>query len=123
MPGRSLLLGAVNLLFLGALVTVLTAASERAGAARALLQILALPPAVALTAGLLLGVSAVAALAGARLAAARGPIAQLVIGSASLVLGSLTPLVGWFLFFPYIALLGLGGVVIGLFGRAPATSE
>jgi hypothetical protein len=59
------------------------------------------------------------ALIGDRLVPLRGPISQVLIGAAAIVLAGLTPLLGWFLFFPYIALVGLGGVVIGLFSRTP----
>jgi hypothetical protein len=119
-PGRSFLLGVVNLLFLSVLTLVLSAAGERGGAGRGLLQILAIPPAVVLGSGLLLGLAALSALIGERIATHRGPVAQAVLGSASMLLACLTPFVGWLLFFPYVALLGLGGLVIGLFSKPPA---
>ena len=119
MPGRSLLLGVVNLLFFTALVVVLTAAGERAVSRSGVLEVLALAPALILASGLTLGLAAMSALIGDRLVPQRGPIAQVVVGAAALVLAGLTPFLGWFLFFPYIALVGLGGVVIGLFSRAP----
>ena len=119
MPGRSLLLGVVNLLFLAALLVVLTAAGERVGAGGGLFEALALAPALTLAAGLTLGLAAMSALIGNRLVPQRGPLSQVVIGAAAIVLAGLTPFLGWFLFFPYLALVGLGGVVIGLFGRAP----
>jgi hypothetical protein len=119
-PGRSFLLGVVNLLFLGVLTMVFAAAGERGGAGRAIFQILAIPPAVALGSGLLLGLAAISALIGERIASHRGAIAQAILGSASMLLASLTPLLGWLLFFPYVALLGLGGLVIGLFSKPPA---
>jgi hypothetical protein len=119
MPGRSLLLGVVNLLFFTALVVVLTAAGERAVSRSGVLEALALAPALILASGLTLGLAAMSALIGDRLVPQRGPIAQVVVGAAALVLAGLTPFLGWFLFFPYIALVGLGGVVIGLFSRAP----
>jgi len=119
MPGRSLLLGVVNLLFLTALLVVLTAAGKRPGAGGGLLEILAIAPALTLAAGLTLGLAALSALVGDRLVPQRGPISQVVIGAAAIVLAGLTPILGWFLFFPYIALVGLGGLVIGLFSRVP----
>lgn len=122
MPGRSLLLGIVNLLFLIALVLVLSSAGERSGGGRGLLGALAIPPGLALIAGLLLGMACISALVGERLSPERGAVSQAVIGAASLVLASLTPFLGWFLFFPYAALVGLGGLVIGLFSR-PSGSE
>lgn len=118
-PGRSFLLGVVNLLFLGVLTMVFSAAGERGGAGRAVSQILAIPPAVALGSGLLLGLSGMSVLIGDRIASHRGPIARAVLGSACMLLASLTPFFGWLLFFPYVALLGLGGVVISLFSKAP----
>ena len=123
MPGRSLLLGVVNLLFITALVVVLTAAGERAVAGGGLLEVLALAPALILAAGLTVGLAAMSALIGDRLAPQRGPISQVVVGAAALALAGLTPFLGWFLFFPYIALVGLGGVVIGLLSRAPEPPE
>ncbi len=123
MPGRSLVLGAVNLLFLTALVLVLSAAGNRGGGGRGLLGVLAIPPGLALVSGLLLGLACMSALAGARLVPQRSPVAQTVIGAAALVLASLTPFIGWFVFFPYIALVGFGGLVIGLFSRAPEATD
>ena len=119
MPGRSLLLGVVNLLFLTALVVVLTAAGERASSRSGVLEVLALAPALVLAAGMTVGLAAMSALIGDRMVPQRGPISQVVIGAAALVLAGLTPFLGWFLFFPVTALVGLGGVVIGLFSRAP----
>ena len=119
MPGRSLLLGVVNLLFFTALVVVLTAAGERASSRSGVLEVLALAPALVLAAGMTLGLAAMSALIGDRMVPQRGPISQVVIGAAALVLAGLTPFLGWFLFFPVTALVGLGGVVIGLFSRAP----
>jgi len=119
MPGRSLLLGVVNLLFFTALVVVLTAAGERASSRSGVLEVLALAPALVLAAGMTVGLAAMSALIGDRMVPQRGPISQVVIGAAALVLAGLTPFLGWFLFFPYIALVGLGGVVIGLFSRVP----
>ena len=119
MPGRSLLLGVVNLLFFTALVVVLTAAGERASSRSGVLEVLALAPALVLAAGMTVGLAAMSALIGDRMVPQRGPISQVVIGAAALVLAGLTPFLGWFLFFPYVALVGLGGVLIGLFSRAP----
>ena len=119
MPGRSLLLGVVNLLFFTALVVVLTAAGERASSRSGVLEVLALAPALVLAAGMTVGLAAMSALIGDRMVPQRGPISQVVIGAAALVLAGLTPFLGWFLFFPVTALVGLGGVVIGLFSRAP----
>ncbi len=82
-------------------------------------EVLALAPALTLAAGLTLGLAAMSSLVGERLVPQRGPISQAVIGAAAIVLAGLTPFLGWFLFFPYIALVGLGGLVIGLFSRAP----
>jgi len=120
MPGRSLLLGVVNLLFFTALVVVLTAAGERASSRSGVLEALALAPALILASGLTLGLAAMSILIGDKVVPQRGPISQVVIGAAAIVLAGLTPFLGWFLFFPYIALVGLGGVVISLFSRAPA---
>ncbi len=36
------------------------------------------------------------------------------LGALVLVLACLTPLVGWLGFFPYVALRGLGGLVVAL---------
>jgi hypothetical protein len=119
MPGRSLLLGVVNLLFFTALVVVFAAAGQRAVADGGLLEALALAPALILASGLTVGLAAMSTLIGDRLVPQRGPISRVVVGAAALVLAGLTPFLGWFLFFPYTALVGLGGVVIGLFSRAP----
>ncbi len=121
-PGRAFLLGAVNLVFFGAVGMGFWALAEAVGFD--LLALLGLVVIFALAVGLLLGLSGVSRLVGERLAPAAGSTRQHLWGALALILGSLMPFVGWFFLFPYAALLGLGGVILGLFrGRAEAVSE
>lgn len=117
MPGRSFLLGLVNVLFLSIAAIAFSALGDGLGAA--IVKILALPPFLAVVLGLAFGLAAMSPLVGERLTPRRSRPAQIALGASVMVLGSLAPFVGWFGLFPYIAFRGLGGFVIGLFGRAP----
>ncbi len=117
MPGRSLLLGLVNVLFLS--ITGLAFSALGDGLGVAIVKILAVPPFLAVVLGLVFGLAAMSPLIGERLAPHRSRPAQIALGASVMILGSLAPFVGWFGLFPYVAFRGFGGFVIWLFGRAP----
>lgn len=114
-PGRSFVLGLVNVLFLTGLTLALLSISQGP-----VLRFLALVVASAGTAGLTFGLAAVVGLVGERISPHRSGLGRIVLGTVVLSLGSLTPFVGWFGLLPYVACLGLGGFVLGLFRRRAA---
>jgi hypothetical protein len=116
LPGRSFVIGLVNLLFFGAISSGFTALGNRSGAGIFLLPALGIL--AALVTGLGLGLTGMAGMVGERVLPDRGRPRQIAWGSIILILASLTPLVGWFGFFPYISSVGLGGFILGWFRRA-----
>lgn len=112
MPGRSTLLGFVNLLFLSVLVAALSAIGEGG-----LLQLIALILLALLAIATTFGLSAVATLIGEGLVPDASPTRQAVWGAIAMLTACLTPMLGWFALFPYLALRGLGALIIHLFTR------
>jgi hypothetical protein len=85
MPGRSFLLGLINAVFLSVIVAALSGGGN-------FLQIVALE----------------------RLMPDSTRIRQASWGSALMVVASFTPLIGWFLLFPYLSFRGLGAFLLSL---------
>lgn len=110
-PGRSLLIGVVNGLFLVALMLALEGGGSGmlAGAFRALVVVLAVLGIAAAS----LGLAAMVQLAGERLFPKSDPLPRTIGGAAILILACLTPYLGWFAFFPYVTLRGLGAFLLG----------
>lgn len=119
--GRSFWLGLVNVLFLAAVGLGMSALAENAGAE--ILQVPALLIFTALTVLLLLGLTAVAEMLGARLFMEASSFRQHLGGAIVLILGGLTPFVGWFILFPYVGLLGVGAVILGWSRRRRSSEE
>ncbi|MFV1858852.1 MAG: hypothetical protein ACC647_05815 [Anaerolineales bacterium] len=113
MPGRSFLLGLINVLFLSVIVAALSNGGE-------FLQLLALLIFAVLVGGLAFGLAGMAPLIGERLLPEWGGIRQAAWGAAIMVVASLTPFVGWFLLFPYLSFRGLGAFILSLFTRPPS---
>lgn len=118
-PWRALGLGLVNYVFWGALLILLANLGP--------LGSISLFIGLALLALTVIGLAVVGRLVGERLAAWRetptSPLARLVLGSASLELALLMPVLGWFVLLPLASLAGLGAVVLALFQHKAATSE
>jgi hypothetical protein len=115
-PGRSFAVGLVNFLFFGAVGLGFAAISDGVGA-----SVFLLPATVILAAlcvGILLGVAGVGLILGERMMPDQNPRRQIFWGSVVIILASLTPFIGWFIFFPYVGLVGLGGFIIGWFRRS-----
>lgn len=110
-PGRSFLIGLVNVLFLVGLALALQGSglAMRVGALRVLIFILAALGIVAVTFGL----ASMVELAGERLFPKTDPMPRTIGGGAVMILACLTPYVGWFGFFPYVAMRGLGAFLLG----------
>lgn len=117
MPGRSSVVGLVNLIFFGAVALGFSALADRTGAEW--LRLPALAVAAGLAVGLSFGLNAVSALAGARLRPQDSALRQKVWGTLTLSLGSALPVLGWFGLLPYIGCLGLGALIISFIARAP----
>ena len=116
MPGRSLALGTVNLVFLSIIVAAFGALGGGGGG---VFQLLALILLGLLAIALAFGLAGMSVLIGERLLPDATHTRQTAWGAAALVLASLTPFLGWFGLFPYLAIQGLGGFLIGLFRRTP----
>ena len=119
MPGRSLLLGLVNLSFLAA---VFVAFSGLAGSLS--LNFLYLPALGVLVLGVVGGSFALvitAELVAERLFPSRTALDRTWRGGLAVVLACMTPFVGWFVFFPFVAIFGLGTLIGSWF--PPKTKE
>lgn len=114
MPGRSLLVGFVNVLFLTALTIGLFALGEGLGGGALML------PALLLTAfdAILLsfGLATMAQIMGERLFPGRSVAGRSMYGGLILILASAAPFVGWFVFLPYALLSGMGAFILGMLG-------
>lgn len=111
-PGRSVLIGLINVLFLLAIGYLFVAWAQSTGVA--LIGLLGAILWVALALGLVFGLTGMVLSARARLMPEGDTWRSVASAGAILVLASLTPYIGWFAFFPYLLLRGLGGVVIHL---------
>lgn len=110
MPGRSFLLGVINVIFLSVIVAALSGGGEFP-------QFVALLLFAVLVVGLAFGLAGMAPLIGERLLPESSGIRQVGWGAAIMVVSSLTPFLGWFLLFPYLSFRGLGAFLLSLFAR------
>ena len=122
-PGRSFAVGLVNFLFFGAVGLGFAAISDGVGA-----NVFLFPATVilaALSLGILVGLAGIVLMLGERMIPEGNPRRQIFWGSTVIILASLTPFIGWFIFFPYVGLVGLGGFIIGWFrrNRGPSLDE
>jgi hypothetical protein len=112
-PGKALLVGLVNYLFLGAIGLVLLNLGP--------LAVFGLPLIGGLLLGTFLGLPAVARLTGERLHALRdrpaSPWAEIVAGSVALYLAAWMPVVGWFLLLPALCLWSFGAAALAVVSR------
>jgi hypothetical protein len=58
----------------------------------------------------------------ARSGAIRGPVAQLSVGWLVFAGASITPIIGWFIIFPFLTLAGIGALVQTFWTRKPETT-
>jgi len=123
-PGRSFLLGLVNFIFVVAIGLGLGALVRSLGLA--FLGVIVVLLAVALILALTFGLAGMVEVVGGRLTPDRGRVRKTGWGTVALALGCLTPYVGWFALFPFVALTGIGAFVLGWYsgrGQAPASAE
>ena len=112
MPGQSFLIGLVNALFFSVVALGFNALGDATG-----FEVLRLPALLLVVVFAILiayGLSGMAWLIGERLFPERRWAVQLLLGSLSMILASLTPYLGWFLLFPYLCFRGLGGALLGI---------
>ena len=117
---RSFLVGLVNLVFVGALISALIALAD--GTGLDFLIVVAVLLAVVLAIATAFGLAAMVQVIGARLVPGGQGLRPGIWGTIALLLGCLTPYVGWFGLLPYVALRGLGAFVLVLFGKRQASA-
>jgi hypothetical protein len=108
MPSRSFLLGLVNFLFVAAIFIVLFVLGDNIHEAFYFPALLIL---VVVAAGLIFGLSVIAQFVGERLFPNKEALQQKVWGTGLLIAACLTPFVGWVVFFPCVAIFGLGTLI------------
>jgi len=118
MSGRSFVLGLINTLFLAALIIGFIALADGTGVQ--LLYLVALALLIFYMICLAYGLAGLIQLVGGRLLPAASPNRQKILGALTLILGCLTPFVGWFGLLVYLCLLGFGSFILGFF-RSSAT--
>ena len=108
--GRTFWIGVVNLLFLAAILLISIFLVERVG----LLPVFSIPGLAAVAAfaiWALVGLTSITHLIGERILPEHAQPKRNIWAAIILILALLTPFIGWYLFFPYTVILGLGGVV------------
>ena len=112
---RTLLIGFVNALFIGALILVFAALMQWTT-----WQIFNLPLLLCLgflLFGISVGLGGFVELVGERLSPASSIIVQTIWGTAVSGLACALPFIGWFILSVYVCLLGFGAFILGLFSR------
>lgn len=118
MPNRALGIGAVNFIFFSVIAIILFSISQGTdGLLQVILTILAVLITAALVIALSFGLAGVANVIGERALPEASPLKRGVWGTVFLSLACALPLVGWFLMFPYVGLVGIGAFIIGYFQR------
>lgn len=118
MPGRSFGIGLVNFVFFTVIALVLFSVAENAGPImRGLLTIPATIILGLLTTALTLGLAGMSGLVGERIFPDFAAWKQMLWGTVCLSLACALPFVGWFLLLPYVGLVGIGAVILGLLQR------
>ena len=115
---RTSVTGFVNLLFFGTVALLSLVLNDTTGIALLAIPGLLIGSLLALLA--LFGLTGVVAAVGRRMAPDRSPALSTAFGAAVVSLASLTPVVGWFLLFPFLLVAGVGAsvlVVVSAFQR------
>jgi hypothetical protein len=119
-PGRSFLIGVVNLIFFGAVVGVLIALTRNGQYSP--IQVLGIVILFVLAVVAIFGLAGVARMIGERLAPQSHGVLRVAWGAIPLTLACAVPFIGWFGFFPFVLLMGFGAFVLSLF-RGEKTAE
>ena len=118
MPGRSFGLGLINTLFLSALTLIFAALINNV---HGIFMIPALFFTLLLILGLSLGLTGMADHVGGRIFESLSVIRRRSYATWILYLACLLPIIGWFVFFIYIACTSLGAAIISFFIKNPDT--
>lgn len=108
--GRTFLIGVVNLLFLAAIMFVFIFLVQEVRFP----PIFFIPAVAALAAfatGAFVGITSITHLVGERILSNHAQPQRNIRAAIVLILALLTPIIGWYIFFPYIVILGFGGFV------------
>ncbi len=118
MPGRSFGVGLVNFLFFGVIAVVLFSLAENVGN---FVKVILITPALLITSALTImlgfGLTGMVNLLGERILPEVTSWKQTIFGTMILSFACALPFVGWFLLFPYVGFVGIGGFILGLFQR------
>jgi len=118
MPWRAFGVGLVNFLFFGVIAIALFAIAENAGGLiRGILTIPALLITVMLAALLSIGLAGMVNIFSEKIFPDINNWKRNIWGSAILCFACALPFMGWFLLFPYLGLMSVGAVILGLFQR------
>jgi hypothetical protein len=116
-PGRSLLIGVVNTVFV--LAISMTFLANRGP----ILTFLGGLIAAAGMAALAIGLAGVVTMVGKRLTRQATGLGEIFAGTLVLTLASAAPFLGWFVVLPALVFLGLGGFILGWFRRRAWSAE
>lgn len=125
--GKSFLLGLVNILFSAVIAFLLLCGAQllhnqgSGGTAilSGILAVLAVLIVLAIAILALNGLVSLASLLGTRMTKSRPSIRGELWGGVLLVLASLTPYLGWFIFAPAVISMGVGATILSLLQRKP----
>ena len=106
-PGRSFLIGAVNVVFFGALALAMLSGGVP------LLQGIGVAIAALLIVAMAIGLGGMVQLTGERILPTAAPLRRTAWSALIVVAACLTPYVGWLLLFPYLVFRGVGGWLLG----------
>ena len=112
-PGRSFLIGLVNLIFFGAIVGVLIALTRNGQYSP--IQVFGIVLLFVLAVVAVFGLAGVARVVGARLAPQSSGLLRVAWCVIPLTLACAVPFIGWFGFLPFVLLEGFGAFVLSLF--------
>jgi len=110
LPGRSLLIGLINTLFVLAIIMGFSALAERTG-----LEVLVIIPIVLLIMFIIIfmfGLTAIVYTIGEKFSPEKNQQTKMINGAIITILACLTPFIGWFILFPYFGLSGFGAFII-----------
>jgi len=121
LPGRSFLVGLVNVVFV---TVVAVGLGALAGNLRVpAIGLVALLLVACLVAAATFGLAGMARAVGGGLVPTANELRRTVWGTLALALACLTPYVGWFGLLPYVALRGLGAFILSWFGASLASDQ
>ena len=120
-PGRSFLVGLVNLAFFLIVILVLSSLGKPGG--NWPVQLVALIIIVPLGLGLIFGLAGIVQFAGERLAPQASELPRTAWGALGLGLACALPFAGWFGLLPFVAMLGLGALISSFFYRERRTEQ